>query len=353
MFDPFYSITGRLLFTIKRITEEIVFLNDRRFPHTVLLELERQAREISSFASTSIEGNPLSLTEVKRLLKNEPLHIRDTEREILNYNQALWYLKDEIREGAKIPDQELILRVHKKVTQGLLHPFSSGKFRKEPVFVNDPRTGKTIFWPPDHHQVVQLIKELIAYVQMNRQKIDPIILAGLFHKQFVLIHPFTDGNGRTVRLVTKVLLAAMGIDTFNLFSFERYYNLNVTRYFEFVGEKGDFYELKKVDFTSWLEYFAEGILDELLRVKKELSQNVFTPVTKIKKHHARILDHLTKYGSIDENTYSKLVNRAKSTRAADFKFLVKQKMIERHGNGPATFYTLYGTKPHGAKPQER
>lgn len=342
MFEPHYSITERLLFTIKRITEEIGFLNGRRFPRLVLLELEREAREISTYASTSIEGNPLPLTDVKRLLKNEPSYIRNTEREVLNYNEALKYLNDEMRKGAEIPDEKLILKVHNKVTQGLLSPFASGKFRKEPVFVNDPRTAKTIFWPPDHQDVPRLVKELIAFVKERHEGVDPIILAGLFHKQFVLVHPFVDGNGRTVRLMTKILLAAMGINTFNLFSFERYYNLNVTHYFEQVGGRGDFYDTEKIDFTPWLEYFADGILDELLRVKKELEQTTFTPASKIKKHHESILNYLKRYGSIDDKTYSKLVARANSTRASDFSFLVEQKMIERHGGGPSTFYTLYG-----------
>ena len=54
-------------------------------------------------------------------------------------------------------------------------------------------------------------------------------------KQFVIIHPFMDGNGGTTRLLTKVILAGMGIDTFNLFSFENYYNRNVTGYFGNLG----------------------------------------------------------------------------------------------------------------------
>ena len=84
--------------------------------------------------------------------------------------------------------------------------------------------------------------DLFRFVKTN-QSTDPLILAGIFHKQFVIIHPFMDGNGRTVRLMTKVILARMGLDTFSLFSFENYYNKNVTRYFQTVGEYGNYYDL--------------------------------------------------------------------------------------------------------------
>jgi len=100
----------------------------------------------------------------------------------------------------------------------------------------------------------------------------------------VLIHPFMDGNGRTTRLATKVLLTQMGLNTFNLFSFENYYNKNVTRYFQYVGERGDYYDLKdKIDFTNWLEYFTEGIIDELLRVQEILPQITTNPANELQE----------------------------------------------------------------------
>ena len=89
MFKPKYTITNNLLANIKRINYLVHELNNRRFPNVILLELERTAREVSSYASTSIEGNPLPLTEVKKILKLKPTHIRDSEKEVLNYNQAL------------------------------------------------------------------------------------------------------------------------------------------------------------------------------------------------------------------------------------------------------------------------
>ena len=139
--------------------------------------------------------------------------------------------------------------------------------------VNDPRTGNPIYLPPDVEDVKPLMKNLVDFISEHRDQIDALILAGIFHKQMVIIHPFMDGNGRTTRLATKVLLAEMGLDTFNLFSFENFYNKNVTRYFQTVGEFGNYYDLvEQIDFTPWLEYFTEGLIDELLRVQKLLPE---------------------------------------------------------------------------------
>lgn len=339
MFRPTYTITNRLLEHIKRINLLVNALNSRRFSSVVLAAFEKTAASLSAYASTSIEGNPLPLTEVKKILKSAPEHVRDSEREVLNYNQALQWLNDKLNSGTLTLSLDLILRIQKYVTHGLLPAFESGKLRQKPVVVNDPNTHATAFLPPNVQDVKLLMEGLIEFSHKNKGHIDPLILAGLFHKQMVIIHPFMDGNGRTTRLVTKVLLAQMGLNTFNLFSFENYYNQNVTRYFQTVGEFGDYYELKKkIDFTSWLEYFTEGIIDELLRVQKLLPETEVSPQAQLHAHHITLLHYIKQNGFITDKTYAQLVDRAKATRTLDFKKLLSLRLIDRKGKGKATYY---------------
>lgn len=341
MFAPKYTITNRLLENIKRITEIIVGFNNRHFSRVVLVEMERRARELSAYSSTSIEGNPLPLTDVKRILKNKPELVRDSEREVLNYNKALVELNDVIKEEKISLDINWLEKIQKTVTDGLIEENRHGHIRKEPVFVNDPRTRKTMYLPPDHQDVAPLLKELFHFLEENIQSIDPIILAGIFHKEFVIIHPFIDGNGRTARLATKVLLAKMGLNTFNLFSFENYYNQNVTRYFQEVGLMGNYYDLKdQLDFTPWLEYFTDGILDELLRVEKELEKETMTPDTALKEYHQKMIAFIKEKGFIADRDYSGLTDRAKPTRHLDFRKLIDLGIIVKVGKGRATYYTL-------------
>ena len=341
MFNPRYTITDRILANIKRINTVVNQLNHRRFPNVVLIELEKVARAVSSHASASIEGNPLPLTEVKKILKSRPAHIRDSEKEVLNCDQALQDLNKRLEQGNIRLSLGLILKIQRQVTLGLLPKFESGKPREKQVVVNDPKTKQIVFLPPDAKNVRSLLENLIEFVNYNRNEIDPLILSGIFHKQMVLIHPFMDGNERATRLATKVLLAQMGLNTFNLFSFENYYNKNVTKYFQTVGEYGNYYELQdKIDFTNWLEYFTQGIIDELLRVQKILPQVSITPQSELKPYHLKALEYTKDKGFITDSDYAKLTKRAKATRSLDFQKLINLGLIERKGKGRATYYIL-------------
>ena len=341
MFNPKYTITNKLLANIKRISEIISELNHRNFSRVVLLDMERRAREISAYSSTSIEGNPLPLTDVKRILKNNPENLRDSEKEVLNYNKALIELDTLIKTDKEIFNTNLILKIQQTITTGLIEKYRCGKIRQEAVFVNNPKTRQTVYLPPDHEDVNQLLEELFFYLDKNKNTADPLILAGIFHKQFVVIHPFVDGNGRTTRLATKVLLAKMGLNTFNLFSFENYYNQNISRYFQEVGVLGNYYEIKdEIDFTSWLEYFSDGIIDELLRVFKELEKEKISPDSELKEQHLKIIAYIKKKGYITDRDYAVLTKRAKPTRNLDFRKLITNGIIEKIGKGKATYYKL-------------
>src|SRR3989338_2360070 len=297
MFNPQFTVTQRLLANIKHIAILVAELNNKSFPDTILLEMEKTARAISSYSSTSIEGNPLPLTEVKKILKTKPENIRDTEQEVLNYNLALEKLNKLTKSDL---DLALILDIQRIVTNNL-----------------------------------------IRYIKNNKLKVDFLILAGLFHKQFVIIHPFIDGNGRTARLLTKLLLANMGLNTFNLFSFENYYNQNVTKYFQKVGVLGNYYDIKnKINFTEWLEYFTDGIIDELLRVGSELKTLSITPDTTLESYHKKLLEYIEKHGYINDKLYATLTTRGKATRSLDFQKLITIGLIERFGKGKATYYKL-------------
>lgn len=341
MFEPKYTISNRLLANIKRITEIITDLNSRSFSNVVLAELEKRAREISAFSSTSIEGNPLPLTDVKRILKNKPEYVRDSEKEVLNYNKALVDLNDSIKDKTQVFNLSLILKIQKTVTRDLIEGHRSGNLRQEPVFINNPRTHRAVYLPPEHLEVPALMNKLFDYIAKNENKVDALILAGIFHKQFVIIHPFIDGNGRTARLATKVLLAKMGLNTFNLFSFENYYNKNVSKYFKEVGLLGNYYDIKdQIDFTSWLEYFTDGIIDELLRVEKGLIQETISPEKELKDYHQKIINYIKKQGYISDRNYAELTDRAKPTRNLDFRKLIGLGIIEKLGKGKATYYKL-------------
>lgn len=192
-----------------------------------------------------------------------------------------------------------------------------------------------IFLPPDHQDVRGLTEDLFGFVRGHLGKMEPVLLAGLFHRQSVIVHPFLDGNGRTTRLFTSAILGASGLDFFSLFSFENYYNRNISRYFRMVGLQGDYYEVKdEIDHTAWLEYFAEGILDELDRVRRTMGN---LP-ERLPDYLQRLLDHIREEGSISQAEYGRLSNRSLAAGKKDFNRLIELGLIQPRGGGRSLYY---------------
>lgn len=130
----------------------------------------------------------------------------------------------------------------------------------------------------------------------------------------------------------KLVLARVGLDTFQLFSFENYYNQNVNKYFSSVGVLGGYYDIREnVDFT-------DGIIDELLRVQKLLKNSVLP--NKLTEYEKVIVEYIKKNGSISKSEYKKITSRAHSTQILDFKRLGDKKVIGRKCKGKATYYIL-------------
>jgi Fic family protein len=219
------------------------------------------------------------------------------------------------------------------------NPAHSGALRKAPAIIRNPRKiDEIVFIPPDSKDVRKLIGDLFKFIGRNIGKIDPIILAGIFHRYCVIIQPFIDGNGRTTRLLTTAILGKAGLDLFEIFSFENYYNRNITRYFKAVGLEGNYYDLKDdIDFSDWLEYFADGILDELRRVTKALPEQS-EPKPRLEPHHRQILAYIEEYGSITQREYGQISSRSLASRKLDFDKLVKMSLIETKGTGRGTYY---------------
>ncbi|MES9855896.1 MAG: Fic family protein [Sedimenticola sp.] len=340
MWQPKYSIHNQLLRTIREIGEALGTIRSQSLSRSKLASLELEARTISSYASTSIEGNPLPLTDVKRLIKRSPKQVRDTEREVLNYNRALKWVQEEVRKNRFKPDTKTFELLQGIAVEGLMdNAFDVGNIRKKPVVIRNPRSiDDIVFMPPDHGDVEALCKELFSFIQENLSELDPILLAGIFHKQAVIIHPFMDGNGRSTRLMTTGIMGMAGLDIFSIFSFEAYYNQNITRYFKMVGETGDYYDIQNsIDYSNWLDYFADGILDELKRVQKSLPEK---QLARLASHHQVILDYIEANGSITQREYGEISDRSLAARKKDLIKLIELGLIEKQGGGRSVYYVI-------------
>ena len=96
---------------------------------------------------------------------------------------------------------------------------------------------------------------------------------------------------------------------------------------------------EEIDFSAWLEYFADGILDELRRVRKTLPE-LSAAKPRLEPHHRQILDYVKEHGSITQREYGTISSRSLASRKLDFDKLLKLDLIKVEGTGRGTYYVL-------------
>ena len=211
MFDAKFHYTNKIINNLMEISAIKEFiLNSQIMPSYDLL-LKNKAIITSSYNSTSIEGNPLDFKEVTELFnlkennKINDVDLNKSEIEVLNYFKTI----ENLDKYEKI-DEKTILEIHQNITEGTLNDSNmAGKFRDSQVVIGNIKTGKLNLVPPKPIEVPYLIRELLDWVNVQ-DDLNPIILAGIFHYEFVRIHPFVDGNGRVARLLMNLALLRAG-----------------------------------------------------------------------------------------------------------------------------------------------
>ncbi len=311
-----YTIIPSLLSTLKQINLLVHELNKRQIPDELRDKLSKEAEG----AAIDLVGGGPPIEE--------------------NYGEARQFLS---AYPATSPNpflsSNLILTTHAKVTSGFLPADKSGQWRNTTITINDPATGSLLYTPPIWQDVPLLMDPLLSFINTNVHIYDPVLLAGLFHRQFAIIRPFTIGNRRSAQLLSNLLLQQLDFNLFPLTCFEHIYLDNMTAYHQQVDIMGNFYkDVKSVDHTNWLTFFANGVLAEIQRIEAVLNQRSASPQLELKPHHQKILKIIDKKGFITDNDYAKITDRAKATRTLDFNTLRKRGMIERVGKGRATFY---------------
>jgi Fic family protein len=178
----------------------------RPIPSYALQKIKESLSLEWTYNSNSIEGNTLTLQETKLVIE-EGMTIKGKSLrehfEALNHQDAIAYVEELVAAQYKLKATD-ILQVHAMVLQRIEKEFA-GRYRTSGV-----RISGANFVPPNALKVHAYMDELIAWVNKEAKKLHPIVMASIFHHRFVWIHPFFDGNGRTVRLVFNLLLMKAG-----------------------------------------------------------------------------------------------------------------------------------------------
>ena len=193
--------------TFERLYEKRDLLTKSRPLPAIALQKIKEALSVEwTYNSNSIEGNSMTLQETYLVLndgmtvKGKPLR---EHFEINNHHKALNFLYGIVTEN-KALDLNIILDIHRFMLNNI-EDLHAGRLRNAGVRIQGAN-----FVPPNALKVSSLVAELIDFTQTNPLHLNVIELASVFHHKFVWIHPFFDGNGRTVRLAMNLILLNAG-----------------------------------------------------------------------------------------------------------------------------------------------
>lgn len=348
MYKPKYSITSKILNNLTKISEIKVYVEKSKIIPSRESSLRKSALVKMAHSSTSIEGNSLMEHEVEKVVRGQKVNAREREiLEVKNYLEAL-KLIDKINKTKKSFGSKEILNIHKVVLKNLMDKNKVGRYRVNPVYIVDilpSGADELIYTPPGHKKVQRLTTDLISWLNQENN-IHSIIKAGIFHYQYVSIHPFSDGNGRTTRLLTLLFLYQSGFTFKKSLVLDDFYNDNRRRYYENLQTGKTFKDRESADLTSWLEYFTEGFLIEAQKLKDQIlsfsgmSKNREGKDVILDKDSLQIVDFVVNIGKITSDDVVDILDTPKRTSQDKLKRLIEKKVLRKVGSGPTTYYVL-------------
>ena len=170
--------------------------------------------------SNAIEGNTLTLMETKLVLEDAISPGGKSLREIyeaVNHQKAYRYVKACIARNEPL-SEKIVKDIHAILMENIL---VGGVYRNVDVYISGAQHT-----PPSPNEMYRQVKDFYADLGWKAQALDPIVLAAWTHAEFVRIHPFPDGNGRTSRLLMNYQLLAQGFAPVSIAKEDRldYYN---------------------------------------------------------------------------------------------------------------------------------
>lgn len=240
----------------KELDEKKQKLDSKRpLPKETLKSLEENFKLEWTYNSNAIEGNTLTLKETKVVLEGITIGGKTMREhlEAINHKEAIEFLEELVQYNNELSEMD-IKNIHAIVLKGIDNE-NVGRYRTENVIIS----GASHI-PPDAIIVPESMEKLIYRYDEWKEKYHPIIVAALLHAEFVKIHPFIDGNGRTARLLMNFEVMKNGYPPIIIKNEERH------KYYDAldVGAlTGDY-----TDFVKMVTKQAEEMIDLYLKIIK-------------------------------------------------------------------------------------
>lgn len=332
MFKADVRITSHLIKLFENIASAAALIKGARLQESLKAPLEKDAFARSVHSSTWIEGNLLSLAQVRAVSEGQDVLVEQKQKsEVANCLAAMrWMLKNK----NKPVTESGLLAVHARMVKGVLPASRSGKYRSVQNYVIDAR-NKVIFTPPVPAKVTERMKDLFKWLKDNDQH--TIVRSAVFHHEFLTIHPFVDGNGRVARAISQWLLWEKGADPLLTLGLDDFFAQDRVRYYDMIQQTRDM----DGDYTYWVEYVAEGLMNAIKtiqgRIKEgslKLARVVFTP------KQDELLALLRKYGVLGAAQIGQYMNINRARVNQLIAPLVRAGIVQKEGAARAVRYKL-------------
>jgi Fic family protein len=179
-----------------------------------------------------------------------------------------------------------------------------------------------------------MMVELVDWLN-REQDVHPVLVSGISQFQFVHIHPFLDGNGRTSRLLSTLCLYRAGYDFKRLFSISEYYDRERSAFYQAIQSVRE----RGMDMTSWLEYFVEGLTTQLAEVRQRgehaIRRDVLVKEHRLTDRQAKALGHILEHAGLTIQDFERLcpeINRRSLQR--DLKVLIEKGVVIEKATSP-------------------
>ena len=330
-FTPKYQITSALLSQV----EQVAALRERILAAAVQVPwipaLQKDSRIRNAHSSTAIEGNPLTLEQVRAIEEGRdiPATARRARREVANYFAGLRFVEKNAHLRAITHPH--ILKLHRILAEEVMDQGTAGQYRTIRVRVGD-------YIPPRPEQVKPMMSDLLDWWN-KPEKLSPILSSAIIHHQFETIHPFADGNGRAGRMLALWELYRRGFDSHHLFSIDEFYWEDRPRYYDALEKVA----LAKGDLTSWLEYSAEGLGRTLERVWsriQKLSANAGKKKLVLRPKQEQLLHLLREHKAMTPREIWDAVGVSKQGALDLLRPLMKAGLVRRLGTKKTGRYIL-------------
>lgn len=337
---PFWFVINK---TIEAQCDAVAAIARRSFVFDELSEKTMEEATIDEAVwSSVIEGAFTSKAEAARIIQQNKSPTNKSEQMVKNNYQALLYVLEHLEDP--ITAQTLI-DITRMVTRGASDETVEG-FRTVPVYV----TGREsiVYTPPDAAQVPALVDDLLAFI--TDSELHPLLKACIAHFYFVYVHPFTDGNGRTARALSYMMLLRTGYDFFRYFSISGLIAEERGRYYKAMRQV----ETSVNDMTYFIDYYSSMLSRSVERMKEHLLGHVLTE----KRMHALqatgrlnerqlkgarwLLEGKTAQVTVD--AWKKKFRTATETARQDLLLLCEEGLLERKMEGRKAVFIIQRKK---------